>query len=378
MVVLFLGFGLYSQTISTQLVTYAKDFYQNIVTGNKDAFKVFTQNIDSTSEILNYHDTMLDITSVKDNLLGTRVMFESEMTIVKSDSGNLVGHLSTKPYNEEDINEQVASILEVQNIVESNGSKFLYCEIPIKSFYEEVPVNYQTDTAKSKRMFNKKIQENNIPTFKIADWFESQGLKDEDIFFKTDHHWTPMAGFLVHNGICNELNNLYGFEYDSKYTNINNYNIKTYKNWFLGSYGKKCGTYYAGATVDDFDLITPKFKTDFLEEVPSRKTVKSGDFENTMLYKDYLTKDYYKKNTYATYSGGDFRLQKITNNTTKSDDKILVVRNSYACVVTPFLALHAKELHVVDIRSGDYPRGKKIDLESYIQKIQPDYVVYLM
>ena len=90
-----------------------------------------------------------------------------------------------------------------------------------------------------------------------------------------------------------------------------------------------------------------------------------------------MKKDYYHSNPYAVYSGGDYRLQIIRNTLNTTGSKILIIRNSYACVVTPFLAIHAGELHVIDDREGDYPNGDKIILKGYIEELRPEYVVVL-
>lgn len=378
LVFVFLITGICSRGPVKHLLACTKNLYQNVVSRNENAFQTFTKEVDATSQQLRYHNKMLDITSAKDNLLGTRVMFEDETTVVKAASGSLLGSLSTTPYSEETIETEVASIKKLQAIAEANGAGFLYCEIPEKSAYETLPTNYPAYSAQNHELFFKAALNSGIPTLNSSAMFNEHGLKSDDIFFKTDHHWTPMAGFLVHGGICKELQERYGFEYNSEYTDLNNYNIKTYENWFLGSYGKKCGTYFTGLRVDDFHLITPKFETDFTEEIPVRNTVRSGSFENSMLYKENLEKDYYRFNTYATYSGGDFRLQKITNNNIENGKKMLIIRKSFGCVVTPFLALHAKELHAIDIRDGSYPAGEKVNIESYIKEIQPDYVIYLI
>lgn len=376
-VVLFLMAGLCSKSLATHLVSCTKQLCQNVVSGQTDAFQTFTKEVEASSELLRYHSKMLDITSVRDNLLGTRIMFESETTVVKADSGTLLGYLSTTPYSDKLIQSWVENIKHYQTVSESNGAGFLYCEIPEKSAYEVLPPNYISYTAQDKERYFQAIVDNDIPVLGTSALFKEHGMESEDIFFKTDHHWTPMAGFLVHSAICGKLQEYYGFDYNSQYTDLGNYNIETYENWFLGSYGKKCGTYFTGARVDDFDLITPKFETDFVEEIPGQNSVRSGSFEDTMLYKEQLTKSYYFRNTYSTYSGGDFRLQIITNNSLEDGKKIVIIRNSFACVVTPFLALHAKELHVIDPRSGSYPAGEIVDIEAYIQEIQPDYVIYL-
>ena len=46
---------------------------------------------------------------------------------------------------------------------------------------------------------------------------------------------------------------------DEEALDIKNYEVNTYRNWFLGSIGKRVGIYYAG--IDDIDLIYPKFDT---------------------------------------------------------------------------------------------------------------------
>lgn len=375
---MFLIAGLCSKQLATHMVSSAKNLYRNVAARKENAFQIFTEKVDSSAKRLRYHNEMLDITSVRDNLLGTRIMFESETTVVKADSGTLLGYLLTTPYSEESVQTWVENIKYFQTLAESNGAGFLYCEIPEKSAYEILPPNYISYSAQRKEDYLQAIIDNKIPFLGSAAMFKEHGMEADDIFFRTDHHWTPMAGFLVHVGICEKLQEYYCFDYNSQYTDLGNYNIKTYENWFLGSYGKKCGTFFAGPHVDDFDLITPKFETDFVEEIPSKNTIRSGRFEDTMLYENRLTKEYYTYNTYGTYSGGDYRLQKITNNSIEDGKKIVVIRNSFGCVVTPFLALHAKELHAIDLRSGSYPAGEMVDIEAYLQEVQPDYVIYLM
>ena len=88
-------------------------------------------------------------------------------------------------------------------------------------------------------------------------------------------------------------------------------------------------------------------------------------------------KEYYRLNPYAAYSGGDFRLQIMKNNLNPSGKKILIIRDSFACAVAPFLSLHSSELHIVDIRNREGYVGNKIDVYEYIEEIKPDYVIVL-
>ena len=156
---------------------------------------------------------------------------------------------------------------------------------------------------------------------------------------------------------------------------IGNYEIKKYKNWFLGCWGKKTGTYFTWKGADDFELFTPRFATDLLLEEPLKKEKKEGKFEDTVLYLENLEKDYYNKESYAVYNGGNRQLQIVKNNLNPNGKKVLIVRDSFACVVTPFLSLQTSELHICDVRK--HQDGEKIDVEDYIKKMSPDYVIVL-
>lgn len=124
-------------------------------------------------------------------------------------------------------------------------------------------------------------------------------------------------------------------------------------------------------------FCTPNFETAFSESRPMKNETRNGSFAETLLFPKNLVLDYYSTNTYATYCGGDFRLQIITNRLRPEGEKILVIRDSYACVAVPFLALQAEEIHVCDIREYEGFVGNRIDLEAYIRENSPDYVLVL-
>ena len=84
---------------------------------------------------------------------------------------------------------------------------------------------------------------------------------------------------------------------------------------------------------------------------------------------------HYHQNPYTVYSGGDHRLQIIRNNLNPKGKKMLIIRDSFACSVTPFLSLQAGELHLCDMR--DFLKGEKMNLASYIEQLKPDYVMIL-
>lgn len=324
---------------------------------------------------LTYHDEMVSLNGIKENFVGTRVIQKDDGMVVKTDSGSLIEVVDKIDENE--IFSIVKTIEELKNISENNGAEFMYCAAPQKELFETAPSNVDNYFQNNYKLFLDFLAKEKVQYIDLSNALIDEGISASDMFYYTDHHWKAYSGFVAAETICKELNMRYGFEYDKNYTNIDNYNIENYKDWFLGSKGKKVGTFFTWEGADDFELITPKFKTDMVEEQPAKKQIRKGTFEETVLYLENMEKDYYNINTYATYSGGDFRLQIMKNNLNTEGKKILLIRDSYACVVAPFLALQASELHICDVRDYDYYTGDKLNMKEYIENIKPDYVLVL-
>ncbi len=357
-----------------QLKSKTIDLAAGIKHGNISKFLDYKNDVDDISnKALSYHNEMIDVNSIKDNLLGTRVV-KDDTTVVKADSDSLID--SVKKLDSGEIKKVVSAIDEIKTVSESNGASFLYCAVPGKEYYQKSPLNIDNYSIDNYNSFITELDNSKIP---YVDF--SKVLTENESKFKTyynsDHHWTVRSGFAANNALLKELNSRYKFNYSNQCTDINNYDVTNYPNWFLGSKGKKVGTFFSWNGADDFELITPKFKTDMTEEQPIKNQIRNGEFKDTVLYMENMEKDYYKSNTYATYSGGDFRLQIMYNNLNPKGKKILMIRDSFSCVVAPFLSLQTSELHICDMRDFEYYVGDKLNAEEYIKQIAPDYVIVL-
>ena len=371
-VILFIIVGLWGNCFE-QLKLDTLDMLSGIKHGNITSIFDFKTNVDDISnQELSYHHSLMDVNSIKENLIGTRVVNKKDTIVVKADSGSLIEPI--KKIKTSEIKQVVNKIATLKNVSENNGARFLYCLAPTKELYEKTPENIDNFCYENYNLFLSELEKSSIPTIDFA---ETVNKSDYEVFYKTDHHWTVRAGFEANNALLNKLNSLYGFDFNKKLTDLSNYNIEHYKTWFLGSKGKKVGTFFTWHGADDFDLITPKFETNIIEERPFKNQIRTGSFKETVLYMYNMKRDYYNINTYATYSGGDFRLQIMKNNFNTNGKKILLICDSFAGVVAPFLALQTNELHICDMRNFDYYVGDKLNVEKYIKKIEADYVIVL-
>lgn len=172
------------------------------------------------------------------------------------------------------------------------------------------------------------------------------------MFYRTDQHWTNRTALLAVGAIAERLR-ADGIEYNKNTFDISAFDSKVYEDWFLGSFGKKAGAWYAGT--DDYELLTPAYETEFTFHADSENGPidRSGTFAEALLDRSNLEKDLFRKNTYETYTGGNYAITRVINKRNSKGGKVLLVRDSFSCSMMPFLALACHRIDAVDPRSFD-------------------------
>ena len=199
--------------------------------------------------------------------------------------------------------------------------------------------------------------------------FENNGISSS-WFFKTDHHWKPEAAFFAWQELAGVLEDRYGFRTDPALTSPASWSTQVLEDFFLGSQGKRVGSLYAG--VDDITLYTPKFDTNLTYACPAYGFTRTGPFNQSVCFPERVEEqDWFNGNPYTYYAGGDYPLATITNHNNPDGPRVVMLRDSFACALTPFLALSCSELVTIDLR---YFEG---DLLDTIGSYDPDLVLTL-
>ena len=284
--------------------------------------------------------------------------------LIRFDNGYFGFIISDKDSYEEEGKRTVefAKYLESQNI------KFAYILCPSKfsKFKKELPlgmVDYSNENADS---LLKVLYENKINVLDLREELNKEYSNHFDAFFKTDHHWKPETGFWATQKIIKFLNQKLCQNLDESIIKKENFNFKTYPKLFLGSQGKKVTL--SLAEPEDFTVITPKFRTDFSLEVYCRDIKKEGSFDKTLIFTEFLKKDYYIINNLRSYLGQYAPVTRIINNNIKNNKKILFITDSFIHVVAPFVACTSNQVMLVDVRPSqtiffDGSLKKLIELE---------------
>lgn len=253
----------------------------------------------------------------------------------------------------------------------------LYIQAPSKLDMAALPEGIPDYSDAEADQFLAGLEAAGVDTLDLRPVFRSAAEKDPEalgqLFFHTDHHWTPEGAFLGYQAICEALRSDYGFQIDDALTDPDSFERFTFAGQFLGSQGKRVGTLYAGT--DDVEIWSPKFDTDFTYTVPLSGIERKGPFAVSLLFPERLAETgLYDTNPYTIYAGDDYLLSRALNHTDPDAPRVLILRDSFGCALTPFLALTTGELMAVDPRNFN---GDQDDMMDYIDWLEPDLIIVM-
>ncbi|GHU65435.1 membrane protein [Spirochaetia bacterium] len=188
-------------------------------------------------------------------------------------------------------------------------------------------------------------------------------------FFKTDHHWRIETAFAAFCDIIVWFRDKYDLDLDPDhfYTNINNYNIKSYPQSSIGAMGRRTGVIFGG--LDDYTFIWPKFDPDITYQTyfdsDWRSTSIRGPLSEVLLNTELIqTSEPYDTDFYAFYEGGIKSTSKIINHDNPDGPRIMMIRDSFSLPLVIFMAPLFSEIELFWPVSGE----EKTDIESYLKK----------
>ena len=158
--------------------------------------------------------------------------------------------------------------------------------------------------------------------------------KDEDIFYKTDHHWTSLGVYYAYQEFCKEM----GIEPKP----LSWYQSEVLSDQFLGTTYSKANLY----TVQPETIMYYKNPNEYPLEVEYRAGDKVTETSNSLIEEKYLN----EKDKYSAFLNGNQAITKITTSN-KNGKKLLIVKDSYANSFAPFAVNDYEEVHMIDLRA---------------------------
>ncbi len=335
---------------------------------------------EKTKEVNNTIDTIfsnkiagkydyIDIYGLFQNTMNKKVIedVEDNKRVIKL-SNNSLAFI----YPDMDISNWSDKITAVSDYAKENNIYMLYVDAPWRIGKNvTTPFYIKDNVAKVDKKFVTKLKENKVNVLRLKDKLKGN---EKDWFFGTDHHWNIETAFESYKIIMKKIDKNVNLGLKEEY--LNNYKTTVYKNVFLGTYGKRVGKYYGKP--DDFAYILPNFETKFdvINNIKwdSEQSHLVGSFDKVFTYPEYVEKKELDResSTYYTYAEGGKAEVKITNLKAYNDKKVLILKDSFAEPVYPFISINFKETRIVDTRVF-----RRIRLYTYIEKYKPDVILFI-
>ena len=164
--------------------------------------------------------------------------------------------------------------------------------------------------------------------------------KNEEIYYRTDHHWTTLGAYYAYVAIMEEL----GLDYNA----LSDYTQRVVSESFYGT------TYSSSG----FSWVSPDSISVYADDFGVTVTnYPKGAAETGLMYDESALDT---KDKYAYFFGGNTPLL-IIQTENLAAPSLLIIRDSYMDSLTPFLAPHFSEIHIIDLRYY------KLSLAQYIK-----------
>lgn len=189
-----------------------------------------------------------------------------------------------------------------------------------------------------------------VQTYTIDLYSALESHKDDEIYYRTDHHWTSLGAYYGYTALMEAM----GMEPIP----LDESAKVTVSDSFYGTIFSTSGVRWVAPDHIDRYISGDGLKvTSYFDSTPT---------EGSLYVDSYLD----KKDKYSSFLGGNQPLCVIQTQHTDAP-KVLVIRDSYTDSLAPFLTQNFSEIHLFD------PRMNLNSVKAYVEENQIDQVVVL-
>lgn len=188
-------------------------------------------------------------------------------------------------------------------------------------------------------------------------------IKEENLYFYTDHHWKPKAAYYAYERIIDEMSD--DFPEIGEPAAIEDFEWQEYPVPFYGSEARK---------TTEVNVVKPDTIT-IVKELKQEKPLTvcyGGSCDNSLYNMNVLKNEDKYTNRYVTYMSGDVPEGIIKNPNINNNLKVLILKDSYANPMVQFIARSFEETRLLDLR-----KHKNFDVKEYVLEHDIDAVLFV-
>ena len=180
----------------------------------------------------------------------------------------------------------------------------------------------------------------------VREAFKKEYADGNQIYYKTDHHWTAYGAYTAYR----ELGGVLGYTPHAK----EDYTVTSYPGFYGTTYSSSGFWLTDPDTVEVWD--NPANDTAVVTAITDNGNVTE---QKDMFYLSHLEDD----DKYPIYLDGNHPYTVIKNSAASSNEKLLVIKDSFAHSMVPYLADHYSEIIMVDLRYYSQPVSRLVENE---------------
>lgn len=198
------------------------------------------------------------------------------------------------------------------------------------------------------------LNTNGISFVDLRKTFKDAYASGNQLYYKTDHHWTTLGAYTAYEKLCEQLNITTAPK--------ERFDIKTYGGFYGTTYSTS-GFWFTQP--DSIQIWDNPENTEKNIKVKISEGTDTDEF-GSMYFYDHLEED----DKYPVFIDGNHALTEITNSNAKGGT-ILLVKDSFSHSLAPFLAENYSKIILVDMRYY------KMSVSQIVEQEKPEQVVFL-
>ena len=186
--------------------------------------------------------------------------------------------------------------------------------------------------------------------------------KNSYIYYRTDHHWTSYGAYLGYLAA--------GAQLGYSPIDVSNFTVEHASYDFRGTLFSKTLDYGITADIIDYYTLTgnePDVKVSVYHEYNVSSGKVTYNEHDSMYFREFLD----VKDKYSSFLGQNSPIVTVENENAKSDKSLLIIKDSYAHSVVPFLTKEYSKVTMIDLRYI------KTDFQTFVSLEDYDQILFL-